>query len=466
MKKCKNNVGAVAPKSAQTSKDKQNSGITLIALVITIIVMLILVAVTITMAVNGGLFNYAGRATTQTNNAIVAEQQLASGGVSVGDRNYNSIDEYLDSMDDIVGVDGEIFSPILKEKTTITQGEYTAVIPEGFSVGKSDGINTIEDGLVIQDAKGNQFVWIPVTYTATGTLDSNGLDSGFLATFKRSTTSTSYTEPYARGYSDGSGTEEAADYYDMMLSVQKNKGFYIGRFEAGIEQTGAPRTQYTDSNQTTYKANGESTMVVKRDCYPYNFVGWGKDMSDYTTTIKYDYDNYSYSETGLDQGRGALYLSKHLLDGQTIGATSTLCYGVQWDAMLKFMGKDTETDSTEWGNYINNEFTIDRPTARWTSNPDSDATWTPIGATAQEKSKSEGILLTTGASDEFEAKNIYDVAGNVVEWTMEAADTDWRFTRGSSCYGYGDYRPSSSREHADPYFCMDFIGFRPSLFVS
>ena len=58
-------------------KFKNQNGITLIALVITIIVMLILVAVTITMAVNGGLFDYARRAGQETNRAIEKEQQLA-----------------------------------------------------------------------------------------------------------------------------------------------------------------------------------------------------------------------------------------------------------------------------------------------------------------------------------------------------------------------------------------------------
>ena len=45
---------------------KNHNGITLIALVITIIVMLILVAVTISMAINGGLFGYAGNAARET----------------------------------------------------------------------------------------------------------------------------------------------------------------------------------------------------------------------------------------------------------------------------------------------------------------------------------------------------------------------------------------------------------------
>ena len=79
----------------RTKDFNTNKGITLIALVITIIVMLILVGVTISMAVNGGLFDYAGRAVSETNEALKAEQALAEGGVKVGENWYNSIDEYL-----------------------------------------------------------------------------------------------------------------------------------------------------------------------------------------------------------------------------------------------------------------------------------------------------------------------------------------------------------------------------------
>lgn len=57
---------------------KKEKGITLIALVITIIVMLILVAVTISLAVNGGLFGYAGKATRETEKAKKDEQNWAT----------------------------------------------------------------------------------------------------------------------------------------------------------------------------------------------------------------------------------------------------------------------------------------------------------------------------------------------------------------------------------------------------
>ena len=79
-------------KKQMTEKSNKNKGITLIALVITIIVMLILVAVTISMAVNGGLFEYAGNAGKETNNAIREEQQLASGNVKI-DGKYGYINQ-------------------------------------------------------------------------------------------------------------------------------------------------------------------------------------------------------------------------------------------------------------------------------------------------------------------------------------------------------------------------------------
>ena len=74
--------------------NKQN-GITLIALIITIIVMLILVAVTISMAINGGLFEKAGKATKDTKDAMNEEQALANGQIIIDGKTYASIDEYF-----------------------------------------------------------------------------------------------------------------------------------------------------------------------------------------------------------------------------------------------------------------------------------------------------------------------------------------------------------------------------------
>lgn len=60
---------------------KGQKGITLVALVITIIVMLILVGVSITVAMQGGLFDTARNAATGTNEAATKEKELSEGQV-------------------------------------------------------------------------------------------------------------------------------------------------------------------------------------------------------------------------------------------------------------------------------------------------------------------------------------------------------------------------------------------------
>lgn len=75
---------------------RTQKGITLIALVITIIVMLILVGVSITMAVNGGLFNHASNAVTETRNALTHENTLGDGTVKVGNQAAQDIQTIVD----------------------------------------------------------------------------------------------------------------------------------------------------------------------------------------------------------------------------------------------------------------------------------------------------------------------------------------------------------------------------------
>ena len=71
---------------------KNKKGITLIALIITIIVMLILVGVTVTVSINGGLFNTAKDAANNTQEARNAELNLSSGKVTVNGEEPNVTD--------------------------------------------------------------------------------------------------------------------------------------------------------------------------------------------------------------------------------------------------------------------------------------------------------------------------------------------------------------------------------------
>ena len=75
------------------------------------------------------------------------------------------------------------------------------------------------------------------------------------------------------------------------------------------------------------------------------------------------------------------------------------------------------------------------------------------------------VLQRHGSSNDYVAKNIYDVAGNVWEWTMEASDPKIRFFRGG---GYGDDNANvaaSCRFPNNPVTIWHSIGFRVALYI-
>ena len=424
-------------KSARKNYSNQ-AGITLIALVVTIVVLLILAGVSLNAIFSdSGIIQKAKDAQTKADEATQKDleeidsldqlvNKYANGGTTGGKTELKAYDKAEKNADGT-----------LKENAKYTDSEDTTVtIPNGFKVsdvasdGNSDGEQTVSTGLVIQDKDKNEFVWVPVNYTATGTLDDDGLDSGFKDTFKRSTNISSNTEPYGSGY-DG----EKEDYIKMMKSVQENKGFYIGRYEAGTTE---PRTSST---------TGKSKVVVKRDAYPYIYVKWG----DKTNTVGEE---------------GAVYLSKNMYSANEIGATSTLCYGVQWDAIMKFVEDSTHsiTNSTTWGNYKNNAWTIERRTAQYTDTTNvKTGNWTAI-TSDKSKTSSASYLLTTGASDTFKVKNIFDLAGNVSEWTMEASSGNYRVNRGGNYDNHGSSIPASTCSRSDPRN-RNTLGFRLALYL-
>ncbi len=102
-------------------------------------------------------------------------------------------------------------------------------------------------------------------------------------------------------------------------------------------------------------------------------------------------------------------------------------FGVQWDLVLKHLSNkgvsdsDLKIDSTDWGNYYNKTYEITNTSAKYS--PDDygrSFTNAPYNKTA-----SMCVLLTTGAHDNFSKYNIYDLAGNVSEWTLErTSDTN------------------------------------------
>ena len=457
---------------------KQAKGITLIALIITIIVLLILAAVSIaTLTGDNGLLNKAQEAKIENDKAgerdqiqlayqaakmeeyqdtegtktfaDIFEEELEKNGLTGatvtdnGDGSYtvtlengNSyiIDENGNITDNEAIEDGEEvgekFSDIYADTAEYKEnGETVAWIPKGFAVGTSEGINSVEDGLVITDeidpnthkSIGNEFVWIPVELGEGETFETKYPRTAFADNAPTGLPS-SYTEPYKNGYAG-----EDTEYQAMIDSVTEHGGFYVGRYEAGCT------TQRTSSNKTT-----KQDVVVKKGAYVYNYVPWGNAMNDTGITTGHG--------TSYDGITGAVELSKNFATQNgydTNEITSTLIYGIQWDMMLRYVADEEHNvnDSRSWGNYSNST------------------------GDAAINSGSSNMNYTTGRNEAWQAKNIYDIAGNVREWSMEASDTSFRVSRGGGYYGSGSFYPASSRSYNNPYDSGNLISFRPALYV-
>ena len=410
---------------------KNNKGITLVALVVTIVVLLILAGVSINLVLG--------------NNGIIAKAQEAKTKQAEASQNdlkgMNSLIEQMESTLNGSGNGGK------------TEPETVPYLPsDDFHYDTSTSVDT---GLVIKDASGNEYVWVVVprttaVYKTTGLGKTTFTDADYTSIEKdlKDYTSIYVTES---GYSDlyypddknvGWFADETA-YNNlknsMLKSVYENGGFYVGRYEAGIETTGTNRTSNTDKNSEGKYITPSTTPVSKADAYPYTYV---------TRTQ-------------------AQNLASNVNSGTK---TSSLMFGVQWDLVLAFMhnkgniaDSTLTSNSTTIGNYNDNLWTIKNAKAQY-SEDDGD-TFTACPNPFKKESESE-ILLTTGADSSFSVQNIYDIAGNVWEFTLERSPYTNVLCarRGGGFNVTGSDYPAALRFNVSTDFSGFNIGFRVSLF--
>ena len=317
---------------------------------------------------------------------------------------------------------------------TTTGGTY---LPKGF---RQVSGTTLEKGLTIQDSTGNQYVWVEVpkkteVYPTAGLEITEFTESEYTAI---ETDLHTYTNDYRNGtsykdeyYSDevtGLTSEQYTQLKQKMLkSVYQNGGFYIGKYETGTE------TARTSGSSSTVP--GE-TPVIKQNAYPYNYV------------------TCSQAQT----------LASNMEHGDR---TTSLMFGVQWDLTLKYLEKkgvsqaDLKTNSTSWGNYSSNVWNITNASLKYSRTGTS---WTT--ATEKSKTSSEGILLSTGASESFSKMGIYDLAGNVYEWTLEYTSTTYVpcAGRGGVYCDVGRNCPASYRYDYSTTDCNSYLGARVALY--
>ena len=322
--------------------------------------------------------------------------------------------------------------------TVVNKKTTNPYLPEGFT--KVEG-TSLSNGLTIQDSKGNQYVWIEVPKTSE-VYPTAGLNIKNFTTEEYTAIETdlhTYTNDYRNGtsykdeyYSDATTGLKSEQYTElkqkMLKSVYQNGGFYVGKYETGIEST--PKT--SGSSTTAPK----EIPVIKQNAYPYNYV------------------TCSQAQTLANKMESGKY-------------TSSLMFGVQWDLVLKYLETkgtaqaDLKTNSTNWGNYANNLWNITNENSKYAPNGSG---WTSGAYGKKDSNKS--VLLSTGASETFSKQGIYDLAGNVWEWTLEyTSDSNLPCADRGGYYGNGgDKYPAAYRNGSVTTYYYSSIGFRVSLF--
>ena len=272
----------------------------------------------------------------------------------------------------------------------VTYPDGKVWIPEGFRIS-TDSASTVQGGVVIEDKDLNQFVWVPVAA---------------LADYKR----TWYTgeDPF----SDSDYSEALPE--DEKTSVERYKGFYIGRYEVGDKESTEAKT-LRSSNDVT------KTVTIKANQAPYNYV---------TRTQ-------------------AISLAEGFKNKQGYKATTKLVSSYAWDTTIAFLQKVNSDygSSSEEGNYQDTTFS-----------------YTDITGTTKTKASHSEVLVPTGQTTPV--CNIYDMGGNVYEWTPESySSTTYPYaTRGGGYYNPFAVYPAGKRfivpGRADVYY-----GFRLTLFM-
>ena len=418
-------------------RNKNQQGITLIALIITIIVMLILVAVTIDVAIDGKLFDTAKDAVGQTNNKVGEEQ--------------NRVDELMGELENVYnppdgGDPPETIQPGEKADTT-TEYEDTngdkAVIPGDFTVSGVPEESTIEDGLVIylipegetvdwEDPTSvanaqktyDQFVWIPISheqinnmYICQAKTGSNGNCNIQVVNGEAKCTTHNSTLMAGRLYATSTGENFEKAYTEVytpntglrepdVVSKYDNNSTYLSQLSSILGSGYDTMENFKQSLQQEYNEVVKS-VYENQGFYIGRYETSGMVNSNTNATVK--------SVAGTTEGIGGVtwyrmyaQQKKYAENNGLTSVKSTMIQGAAYDQVMKFVENGERPDGQ----------------------PYNIKTAGNVGHDLSDMYQTGGLNYSGSVQYNDKVKNIYDLEGNVFIWTTEANSTGNRVYRG------------------------------------
>ncbi len=384
-------------KLSRTKREKiRERGITLIALVVTIIILLILAGVTLNIALSdGGLFEKAKGGSEKYKQAQTNEEGLITDIEKEMDK-YGSGNPSTVSPTPTEGTpttiqDAKSKDYTFENTTTVTDGNGNkVVIPGKFHIASDSGI-TVQEGIVIEDSDGNQFVWIPVSNVNGGT-DQNGANNeDNLITVEEGKT----VEITLGRYTFAGSSEQTPG-----TPTLKQKGSDCGEDDANfvIDEYYKENTKVNGDNAKAKNLEAFVDSVNKNHGYyiaRYEAsFGSGSTEGDYKPLVQV---SKSYDISMMDEDSNALW---NFITQPVASKVSQNMYELGEDDEAKYVESDL-VNSYAWDTaivYIR-EMKEDNKNYANATSPNSSLENT--GETGDEKC------------------HIFDMAGNLIEWTTE-----------------------------------------------
>ena len=343
-------------------------------------------------------------------------------------------------------------------------------VPNGYVGSKATGENEINIGYVIYEGKEevndtnkdeaqksrNQYVWIPVPDPSKmyGT-DANGKKWGKLYDFTSGTSSDplfdEVTGTYPNNWSESNGVME------------------INRKKSHREPD-----VVTKYNSTVYDGDSELKILGIREKVAHEFlIQLEKEFNRMLASVekyggfyigRYETGNLSKEMVVVQKGNTdianqtwySMYKKCKNLKGKNRNIETGMTWGSQYDRTLMWlieteckMKRQIAEDSSSWGNY-------------------KDATFEYVNSSGNIVIKNEGKYqkIPTGSAEYTKANNIYDLAGNIDDWCMDAYWTFSRNDRGGYYFLTAEWSSASGGKNTTVTHSSDNLGCRAMLYIN
>ena len=364
------------------------------------------------------------------------------------DKEIKMIEETYNSGED--KTDSEYKESIVFENINTADTNPKEALPSNI---KEIVENNANKGIVIKDNNDNEWVWVEVPKTTA--FSELNIDTTSTLTAQNYADIANKMITYAGVYRNGSANQNCTwtdEWYDgcgltqqeyinayqsMLKYVYNYGGFWIGRYEAGIDGSITDLSKARTSSSSRIVIGTSPKAISQKDAIPYNYI--------------------TCSE--------AQKLANEMTPDSNY--RTSLLFGIQWDLTCKFLEvksdlnvEDINSASGVWGNYANKARRITSDGAKQTK--DTNIAWKTIMTSKPALT----LLLSTGASDENKMINIYDFAGNEWECTLEKSDSHGEYftIRGGGYFNPDNDNPASYRHNVDSIKNDSDISFRPTLY--